>query len=262
MSRPDLRQAWEDENVVESYTRGSTLFPAELAVFADAWTTIRGGRVLDIGVGAGRTLPYLRGPAQRYLAIDFSQGMVDACKRRFPDAEVARGDARDLAEVADESFDFAFFSFNSIDCIRPEERRNVLASVRRVLRPDGLFGFSTHNLRTAPPIPSRISLPEIRWSKSPVRVGKQLVRAARDTAEGVRNQRRLRHQEHRADGYALVNDGTHNFAMLFVYADPSWQVAELERAGFADVKVYDADGRVADPATVADPWPHFLARRL
>jgi len=235
--------------------------PAELAVFAEAWDQIKDARVLDIGVGGGRTLPYLRGPARDYIAIDYSQAMVDACRARYPDADVRLGDACDLAGIADASVDFAFFSYNSIDCIAIEQRRHVYAAAQRVLAPGGLFGFSSHNVRCLRRVPSTFSLPEIEWTAQPFRMGVRLLRAGAETVRSYQNHKRLAPGERRGDGYAVVNDGAHEFSMLFVYADPAWQVEELLRAGFEDVKVYDKRGRQVSPTAVADEWVHYLARR-
>ena len=42
---------------------------------------IRGKRLLDIGVGAGRTVPIMRSISNDYRAVDFLAPMVDICQR-------------------------------------------------------------------------------------------------------------------------------------------------------------------------------------
>ncbi len=261
MTSIDTKASWNDRGVAANYARASSLMPAELAVFADAWAHIQDRRVLDLGVGGGRTLPYLHGPAKEYIAIDYSDAMVEVCRARFPGVDVRQDDARDLAGVADGTIDFAFFSYNSIDCIPAEDRPSVYRSVHRVLVPEGRFGFSSHNARLLEHVPSKFTLPEMEWTKNPLRLGARLARAGVETLRSFKNHRRLRSGERRADGYAVVNDGAHEFSMLFVYADPSWQVRELERAGFRDVRVYDQRGRRADAATIRDEWVHFLGTK-
>jgi SAM-dependent methyltransferase len=262
MSGPvDNRPAWNSGSVAATYAKSSSLMPAELAVFAEAWDKIRDARVLDIGVGGGRTLPYLRGPARHYIAVDYSQAMVEACRGRYPEADVRLGDACDLASIADASVDFAFFSYNSIDCIAAEKRAEVYGAARRVLAPGGLFGFSSHNVRCLRRVPSAFSLPEIEWTAQPLKMGVRLLRAGAETVRSYQNHKRLAAGERRGDGYAIVNDGAHEFSMLFVYADPTWQVGELLRAGFEDVRVFDQRGRQVAPSVVADEWVHYLARR-
>ena len=57
---------------------------------------IHGRRILDIGVGAGRTVPLLRAISEDYLAIDFTQQMVEICRENHAEANVEWGDARRL----------------------------------------------------------------------------------------------------------------------------------------------------------------------
>ena len=54
-------------------------------------------RILDLGVGAGRTTPYLLEISKNYIGIDFSPAMIAACQARYPTVEFAVGDARDLS---------------------------------------------------------------------------------------------------------------------------------------------------------------------
>jgi len=72
--------------------------------------------------------------------------MVDAAKDRYPDREFRQVDARDLSAFADESFDFVLFSYNGLDCVGHADRLQVLAEVHRVVRPGGVFMFSSHNM--------------------------------------------------------------------------------------------------------------------
>ena len=104
--------------------------------------------ILDMGVGGGRTTPFLAKDAARYVGADYSEAMVGACRRRFPDLEFRHCDATDMAQFADAEFDAVVFSFNGIDVITSNEGRSrCLAETARVLRPGGIFIFSSHNAR-------------------------------------------------------------------------------------------------------------------
>jgi ubiquinone/menaquinone biosynthesis C-methylase UbiE len=108
-----------------------------------------GMNVLDLGVGGGRTTAYLSRIASRYVGIDYSEAMVQACKKKFPHQDFCLADASDLSLFEDESFDAVVFSFNGIDSVIPDEKRlRCLRECWRVLRPEGVFIFSAHNPRS------------------------------------------------------------------------------------------------------------------
>ncbi|MFV0309495.1 MAG: class I SAM-dependent methyltransferase [Desertimonas sp.] len=137
------RQAYERADVVERYVELRSLFPVETELVARHLRP--GRRVLDIGVGAGRTTPVLAADAASYVGLDISATMVDACRARFPGHRFEVGDASDLARFDDASFDAVVFSFNGIDHLHPRTRRAMcLAEMRRVVAPDGVVIFSSH----------------------------------------------------------------------------------------------------------------------
>jgi SAM-dependent methyltransferase len=113
-------------------------------------TYIRPGMaVLDLGVGGGRTTPYLSRVAARYVGVDYSEAMIRACRTKFPDLNFVLADASDLSMFEDASFDAVVFSFNGLDCVVPDEKRSrCIHECWRVLRPAGAFVFSSHNPRS------------------------------------------------------------------------------------------------------------------
>src|SRR5439155_4896171 len=60
--------------------------------------------------------------------------------------DIRHMDARDLGVFEKSSFDFILFSFNGLDYANHQDRKTILASIRRALRASGLFVFSAHNL--------------------------------------------------------------------------------------------------------------------
>ncbi len=257
----DTHKSWLNESVAATYARSQSLMPAELAVFAHAYSLIEDGRVLDLGVGAGRTLPYLYGPSKKYVAIDYSEAMVALCRRAHPAADVRLGDARALDEFTDGSCDFVYFSYNSIDCVPLEGRRQVLDEVIRVLRPGGGFGFSSHNARILKSVPAKLHMPEVEWTLNMPKLAIRLARAGAEGLRSLQNQLKLRKGEVRGDGYAVVNDGSHSASMLFVYADPAWQCEELVAHGFGQATVFDERGRRVKVEDANDPWIHYLCTK-
>ncbi len=138
--------AYGKDDVVLHYEHASGLMPPEKYLFTKYVTL--GMNILDIGVGGGRTTPFLCKGAKAYLGIDYSQAMVDACKRRFPEQHFAWGDATNLSDIGDGEYDLTIFSFNGIDSIPTNEGRIAsLREMRRVTKKGGHIIVSSHNAR-------------------------------------------------------------------------------------------------------------------
>ncbi len=133
--------------VASHYATLNYLTPCEQLLFR---TYIKPGMtVLDLGVGGGRTTPYLAKIASHYVGVDYSEAMIRACRKKFPDLEFLQADACDLSSFEDASFDAIVFSFNGLDSVVPNEKRSrCLRECWRVLRPAGVFVFSSHNPRS------------------------------------------------------------------------------------------------------------------
>jgi ubiquinone/menaquinone biosynthesis C-methylase UbiE len=140
-------RAYGNPKVASYYAELNYLTPCEKLLFQ---SYIKPGmNILDLGVGGGRTTAYLSRIASRYIGIDYSGAMVQACKNKFPYQDFRLADASDLSLFEDESFDAVVFSFNGIDSVIPYEKRSrCLRECWRVLRPEGVFIFSAHNPRS------------------------------------------------------------------------------------------------------------------
>ncbi len=103
------------------------------------------GKLLVLGCGAGRTLRPLHEMGFAVTGVDFVPEMVAAAKLALALLPVAveQMDAAQLG-FADQSFDYVFFPFHGIDYVTPD----IYAAVKeaaRVLRPNGVFIFNSHN---------------------------------------------------------------------------------------------------------------------
>ena len=133
-----------DPAIASEYARLDYLTPCERLLIETY--VAPGAAVLDLGVGGGRTTPRLLARAGRYLGVDYSPEMIRVCRDKFPGVEFRQADASSMPLLNDKSFDVIFFSFNGIDWLWPSEKRhNCIRECWRLLRPGGVFIFSSHN---------------------------------------------------------------------------------------------------------------------
>ncbi len=141
------RNEYRRKTTVDLITRreGNWIDRGERLIINEIADEVRSEPILDIGVGAGRTAWMLRLLSADYVALDWSPEMVEACRREHPGLDVREADARDLSAFDADSFKLVLFSFNGIDVLGHADRLRVLNEIHRILKPDGLFVYSTSN---------------------------------------------------------------------------------------------------------------------
>lgn len=238
--------------------------PGEALVYEAAAREVEGEPILDLGVGGGRTVASLRRISRRYAAIDYTPAMVEATRRRYPDLDVRVGDARDLPDLASDSFGLVVFSCAGIDMVGPLDRVRILGEVLRLLRPGGLFAFSTHSweyrrLHGRPPL---ITLPP-EGVRRPLRLLRRLAGELSRMPIRIRNQRRAGRLEVRSSEWAVLNSQYHEFSTLMHYISLREQRAQLERAGFeSDARAATTEGQwVPGQSLDSTRIVHLLARK-
>lgn len=242
---------YDDPDVVARYAGLSHLHDAERRLLDDLLPRWSQGRILDIGVGGGRTTANLADAVAVYVGIEPSPGLLAAARQTHPGVRLELGDARDLTRFEDNSFDAVFFSFNGLDYVDDAGRAQALDEIRRVLVPGGDFLFSTHNRDH-----DRFGL--LPWQGQPI-WNKRTLRASLGALYATPARRRLRGQERHEAAFAIVNDDAHRYSLLTYYISPDAQVAQLAHHGFTDVTTYDQWGV---PAASSGPsvWMYYLAR--
>jgi ubiquinone/menaquinone biosynthesis C-methylase UbiE len=243
-------------DVVTAYAAMEWLQAGERTIldeFAAQWSSLR---LLDIGIGGGRTTHHFAPRVKEYVGVDYAPHMVEVCQKRFDSrggqVRFAVCDARRMDMFRDGEFDFVCFSYNGIDCVPHEDRLVILREIHRVLKPRGHFFFSSHNLRYFPKLfrfPLFLSVSKM----------KRRLKKYRLLREHNPNFREIARQRH-----AFVPDGVHEFRVKIYYVQPEEQIAQLEATGFGGTRLFDENGEeisLTSPRLNKDNWIHFLCHR-
>ncbi|WP_458315863.1 class I SAM-dependent methyltransferase [Mycolicibacterium brisbanense] len=236
---------YSDPRIVQFYVDLEGIVPGEKYLFEKYFRD--GMSVLDIGVGGGRTTPYFAATAKRYIGIDYSEMMVQACRRKYANVEFETMNATDLSGLDDGDFDLALFAYNGIDSLASDAARaQCLSEARRVLKPGAIFIFSSHNARGGIPRP-RLQGAGL-WRKL-WRIGGALRLYVKLKAHLMRSGVFFRGQ-----GYSLysAHGGLLNYACT-----PAVMTKEAIGAGFEVVEIVDAH-LPHSGATPAALWYYYV----
>jgi SAM-dependent methyltransferase len=225
-------RGYESPEIVMHYSRLSDLVPPERTILGILREKLYDMKMLDLGVGGGRTTRFFAPLVKSYVGVDWSGRMVEACRKKYPHYSFRIDDARTL-QFDEGEFDFVLFSYNGLDYIGHEDRLKALDEIHRVLRSGGYFVFSSHNLDYAP----RLLRRRYFWSR--------------------------RAWVERHDDYAILNDGSHGSKLLTYYARPTEVRRQLLDQGFDDVRAFALDGsELCHPRDARkDGWLYYLAER-
>jgi SAM-dependent methyltransferase len=267
----DVKQAehnakiWSGGGLVGEYDTRD-LLPAEVLLlvrYREAFT----GRVLEVGVGAGRLLGYLVQLGGEVHGIDISQDMVDHCRRLWPTADLKVGDLSRLSETVRGPFDAILLGDNVIDVFDDERRRSVLSDIHGLLGPGGMLAFSTHNLAAVDVVDGGpvggtavsqvVARVQQLANRSPAWMAQAAVRMPRRRA----NRQKLAPLEHRAADHAILNDEAHDYALLHYYIRSEDQRRQLHELGFETLEVLEAGGEAVDPGRDGTgPWLYYVSK--
>lgn len=223
------KEAYSNAAAIRAFSYHKGLKPAEKLVF-DRYSSAP-GKIIDLGCGTGRTSVCLLERGFQVEAVDYSPAMIAAARKEHPNLSIRFSvmDVRHL-EFADNSFDYAFFSFNGLDCLYPiSQRIEAIKEIKRVLVPGGRFIFSSHNslffYRTWPKI-KRLLYSVFCGKIHPYR----------------------------------VEPSEHGDLLLFFTSPPS-QKRQLTKLGFTDIEIITTVSKYWLKAIFFDPFPTYVCRK-
>jgi SAM-dependent methyltransferase len=260
---------YSEPSIVAHYAALTDLTPGERFLFN---TYIQPGvEVLDIGVGGGRTTPYLSSVASHYIGLDYSEQMVRTSRNKFPGLHFLVADASNLSQFSDSSFDVIVIAFNGLDHVA--QRQQCLQECFRVLRPGGRLIFSSHNPRAIFVRPawnrnrlhafaSGLAGGRSRWAElvagllTPLKAIHSCARAAKDSC--LRCATRLGKPFFwRGQGQAV--DAGHG-GMMTHYWIPDRAIRELTQFGF-ELLTYIGSDFPADSHIMITDWYYYVFSR-
>jgi len=104
---------------------------------------LRNKSVLELGVGNGKTLKaILRQKPKEVIAIDFSKGAIELCKRKFDKIgcfKLIEGDVRDMP-FEDDYFDY-IICYYILNNLLEKDRKKAVVEIFRVLKKNGKVLF-------------------------------------------------------------------------------------------------------------------------
>jgi SAM-dependent methyltransferase len=253
------RRSWRAPSVVRSLRRKEGWTdPGERAAVESVRADAADQPILDLGVGAGRTVPLLLSISRDYVGLDYTPEMVWVCREEHPGVRVVHGDARDLARFRDGSFQLVVFSSNGIDAVNPVDRLRVFQEAHRVLRVGGALLFSTHN-KAGPDHGERLR------PRHPLRLAARLALALVDGGRALRSYTRYSKLAHEGDGYAVHRTSADDDGVIVHYITLEKQLRQMESVGFraGALAWASSDGRPLSfwQDTSDAPSLHLVARK-
>ena len=235
------------------------LYPAEQIIFGkfeDKWSDFR---MLDIGIGTGRTTYHFSPLVKHYTGIDYAEMMVQKCREKIKVTEnviLEQADARDLSKYYNDKFDFIMFTLNGIDSVSHEDRKNILQEIRKVLTKDGHFYFSSHSLRA---FRNYREPPKFKWY-SPAKSILQIVKTKMFNRRIKSFYSDKQVQSFSGSDWKILKTGAHDFNIDIHHIDPSYQLKQLNEIGFDVVSIYGLYGGIQDVKTTKCNTLYYLCK--
>ena len=137
------------DGIIDLYSRRAAEFDGDrgrslneqpwLDAFLDHVPSV--GTVLDLGCGSGEPIArYLIGRGRKVTGVDGSPGLIDLCRKRFPDQDWIVADMRELD--LRRTFD-GLIAWHSSFHLTRDDQRALLPVLARHLKPGGVLMFTS-----------------------------------------------------------------------------------------------------------------------
>jgi len=197
----------------------SELQKPEKIILSKITPFIRNKPILDLAIGGGRTTKHLLKISKNYIGIEKSNYLFNLANENFPNVRILKDDYRNLSEFKDNQFNFILISYNGLDYVNHEDRLNVLSQIKRILKPDGYFVFSSHNQKK-------------ETVKFKFIIRRNIFKAIGQNFERIKNRIKLKKYEEFNNEYSYINNSGHNYGLLTYGISYSNSITQLRKAGF------------------------------
>lgn len=243
---------YQNEDVVNKYARHTFLLEPEKKILSIIKDEIKNAKVLDIGVGGGRTTLHFSKKVKMYVGIDYSSKMIDICNEKYGTYDTISFkvlDARNLDSLGRKYFDIILFSYNGLDCIDIKHRKNVLKGITKLLKDGGKFIFSMHNI-------NHIKFMYNLYSGyNPIMHIKKFHRIIRLL---VHNGFPAKYEKMDC---AQFTDGAHNFRNTHTYSSLPLEINTLKQLGYSSIRTFSSKNgdeiMLKSLKSYTEPWIYF-----
>ncbi|MHB1254163.1 MAG: class I SAM-dependent methyltransferase [Candidatus Humimicrobiaceae bacterium] len=270
----DQKKIYNHVRISKDYARRDYLDSPESKIIEELRDVLPKFNMLDMGVGGGRTTRYFLPLVNSYIGADYAPNMIAECKKKFKNKKIFEVlDVRNMSKFSDNMFDFILFSYNGIDSFGLEDRETALKEIKRVLRNDGYFSFSTHNINwhglsdlfTIKNMFKRLTN-KTESTKNPFSVFIIFFKSVfinlrlnfQNKSFNIKN-----HIDHlRKEGYGCLIDNSLNGKASIFYTSYKSQIQQLKKLGFKNITAYSVNGIKTEDESELNKsgWIYYLCR--
>ncbi|MEM3394186.1 MAG: class I SAM-dependent methyltransferase, partial [Candidatus Methanomethylicia archaeon] len=143
------KEAFSVAQSKKTYSDKYFLLPSEKE-FVNYLNLSMSNKILVLGCGEGREVIPLLKEGYEVIGLDFNEELIKSVKEKFPQYKnnFITGDVLNLSKIfSKETFDIVLFFYNGLDYLYPKEnRKKALLGIFNVLKKEGFFVFSFHNI--------------------------------------------------------------------------------------------------------------------